>query len=72
MDVDDLRRDVARRAEDAAYVAIGMAVLEFQKAQVRRRALQEQLGRLGGLFGEAIGSVLFGERSSSGESPKHT
>jgi hypothetical protein len=49
-DLDDVRRDVARSLEDAAYVAVGLAVLELQKAQVRRRALVERVGRLGGLI----------------------
>jgi hypothetical protein len=41
---------VEQALEDAAYVAVGLAVLEFQRAQVRRRALMGQLGRLGGLL----------------------
>ena len=36
-------RDVARVAEDAAYVTIGFGVLAFQKAQVRRREIAQQL-----------------------------
>lgn len=53
--MDDLRRDVTRTLEDAAYVAVGLAVLEFQKAQVRRRALLQQIGRLGDLIGGRAG-----------------
>jgi hypothetical protein len=36
-------REVRQRAEDAAYTAVGVGVLGFQQAQVRRRAVQEHL-----------------------------
>jgi hypothetical protein len=39
----DTLRDVAQRAEDAAYTAVGVGVLGFQQAQVRRRAVQQRL-----------------------------
>ncbi len=39
----DTFRDVAQRAEDAAYTAVGVGVLGFQQAQVRRRAVQTRL-----------------------------
>jgi paraquat-inducible protein B len=35
--------DVTKTLKDAAYVVVGFGVLSFQKAQVRRRELQEQL-----------------------------
>ncbi len=35
--------DVSRTARDAAYVAVGLGVLGFQKAQVRRRELAQRL-----------------------------
>jgi methyl-accepting chemotaxis protein len=45
--------DIGKAAQDAAYVAIGLGVLSFQRAQVRRRevlsqleGLQEQIGNL--------------------------
>jgi hypothetical protein len=48
----DIRQDLARTAEDvakvaaeAAYVAIGIGVLGFHKAQVRRRELAGAAGR---------------------------
>ncbi len=57
----DLRRDVTRTLEEAAYVAVGLAVLEVQKAQVRRRAVLERIGQVGDLLGDALGSVLGGQ-----------
>jgi hypothetical protein len=48
----DIRQDLARTAEDvakvateAAYVAIGIGVLGFHKAQVRRRGIAGAAGR---------------------------
>lgn len=35
--------DVAKGVQDAAYVTIGLAVIAFQKAQVRRNELQKSL-----------------------------
>ncbi|MDQ3574529.1 MAG: hypothetical protein M3378_00425 [Actinomycetota bacterium] len=35
--------DVTRTMRDAAYVAVGLGVLGFQQAQVRRRELAQQL-----------------------------
>jgi hypothetical protein len=35
--------DLRKIATDAAYVAVGLGVLGFQRAQVRRRELQHQL-----------------------------
>jgi DNA anti-recombination protein RmuC len=36
--------DLSQTLKDAAYVAVGFGVLAFQKAQVRRRELEKQLG----------------------------
>lgn len=52
----DLSRAVAeltKVAQDAAYVAIGLGVLGFQQAQVRRRELQSQLEGLQSQLGQA-------------------
>ncbi len=60
----DIRRDFNRTAEDlarvgkdAAYVAIGLGVVGFQRAQVARRELMSQLsatrGDLEGPLGDA-------------------
>lgn len=35
--------DVTRTLKDAAYVAVGLGVIGFQKAQVRRQELQKDL-----------------------------
>jgi|HubBroStandDraft_1064217.scaffolds.fasta_scaffold101263_2 anion-transporting ArsA/GET3 family ATPase len=35
----DIREDITKTAKDAAYVAIGLGVMTFQRAQVRRREL---------------------------------
>jgi hypothetical protein len=39
--------EITKVAQDAAYVALGLGVIGFQKAQVRRRELQSQLDNLG-------------------------
>jgi len=39
----DSLHDLRQRAEDAAYTAVGVGVLGFQQAQVRRRAVQQRL-----------------------------
>ncbi len=60
----EIRRDFSRTAEDlarvgrdAGYVAIGLGVVGFQKAQVARRDLMAQLasrrGELAGPLGDA-------------------
>jgi hypothetical protein len=35
--------DVRKTLTDAGYIAIGLGVMGFQQAQVRRRELQERL-----------------------------
>lgn len=54
-------RDVTKVARDAAYVAVGLGVLGFQRAQVRRVALSKQItGRakqIEGQFAEASAEV---------------
>ena len=37
----DIREDITKSAKDAAYIAIGLGVMGFQRAQVRRRELIE-------------------------------
>ena len=44
---DDRLRDVRQRAEGAAYTAVGVGVLGFQQAQVRRRAAQARVAEVG-------------------------
>ncbi len=40
---DDTVSDITKTVKDAAYVAVGFGVLAFQRAQVRRRELEQQL-----------------------------
>ena len=40
--------DIRKTAADAGYVTVGIGVLAFQQAQVRRRELQKRLGGTGG------------------------
>ena len=35
--------DLTKTLKDAAYVSVGLGVLAFQKAQVRRRELQQEV-----------------------------
>lgn len=41
-DMNDIATEVARRARDAAYVAVGLGVLGLQRAQVLRQELMRQ------------------------------
>jgi hypothetical protein len=40
--------DIRKTMTEAGYVAVGVGVLAFQQAQVRRRDLQKRLGDTGG------------------------
>jgi len=40
-------QDVTRTAQEAAYVAVGLGILGFQKAQVRRNELVKRFGDVG-------------------------
>lgn len=46
--------ELTKTIQDAAYVAVGFGVLAFQKAQVRRRELEQQVN----LTGEALREQL--------------
>ncbi len=46
-ETNDLIDDLAGFARDAAYVVVGLGVLGFQRAQVRRVALEQTLARAG-------------------------
>jgi len=48
--------DVRKTLTDSAYVAIGIGVLGFQQAQVRRRELQQRLTDGGGCLGARAGN----------------
>ena len=43
--------DVRKTVTDAGYVTVGLGVLGFQRAQVRRRELHKRLGETGGCLG---------------------
>jgi hypothetical protein len=56
----DITEEITKTARDAAYVVVGLGVLGFQRAQVRRQDLQKRFAeprvqiqdRLGGVRGE--------------------
>ena len=56
----DITEEITKTVRDAAYVVVGLGVLGFQKAQVRRQEIQKRLveprtqleGRLGDVRGE--------------------
>jgi hypothetical protein len=52
-DVNKAAADIGQALRDGAYVAIGLAVLGFQRAQVRRVELSRQLEGWWGPLGEA-------------------
>lgn len=45
-DRNDLAAAMAHRARDAAYVAVGLGVLGFQRAQVQRRQVRRLAGEV--------------------------
>lgn len=46
--------DVANVAKDAAYVSVGLAVIAFQRLQVRRNELEKRLSTVGSLVGDRV------------------
>lgn len=63
--------DILGTARDAAYVAVGLGVLAFQRAQVRRNELQKvlsgQAGDLEGRFGDVRGEITKWVKSIDGQ-----
>lgn len=49
-----LPKDLPKVLEDAAYVSVGFGVLALQRAQVRRRELEQELANLGAEFEEQL------------------
>ena len=48
--------DVRNAARDAAYISVGLGVLAYQRAQVRRRELQQQVeGRITPVIAQLTG-----------------
>ena len=41
-EIKDITQEITKTARDAAYVAVGLGVLSFQRAQVRRQALAKR------------------------------
>ncbi len=50
--------DVAARLRDSLYTAVGFGVLGIQRAQVRRRELQQELARIAVEVDERVDPVL--------------
>jgi hypothetical protein len=57
----DITDEITKTARDAAYVVVGLGVLGFQRAQVRRQELQKRLTEprtpVLGHFGDVRGEV---------------
>jgi len=56
----EITDEITRTARDAAYVVVGLGVLGFQKAQVRRQELQKRLAEPRTVFEERLGDVRGG------------
>jgi hypothetical protein len=46
--------EVTHTLQDVAYVSVGLGVLAFQRAQVRRQELRKQMSRLGAAAEERV------------------
>jgi hypothetical protein len=46
--------EITKTLQDVAYVSVGLGVMAFQRAQVRRQELQKQLGRIGAAAEERV------------------
>ncbi len=49
--------DINKVVKDSAYAAVGFGVLSFQRAQVRRRELTEQLQNNSGVVGSQVAAA---------------
>jgi ElaB/YqjD/DUF883 family membrane-anchored ribosome-binding protein len=56
-DVNRAAKDIAAIVADATYVVIGVAVLGFQRAQVRRYELNKRLAEPRGEFEDRVASI---------------
>jgi len=64
-DLNDLANEMANRAKDVAYVAVGLGILGLQRAQSRRRglgALASRAGRDDERLAQLRGGVVEGVR----------
>ncbi len=50
----DVTDEITKTAKDAAYVVVGLGVLGFQRAQVRRQELQKRLSERSQLQGHLV------------------
>ena len=53
----DITDEITKTARDAAYVVVGLGVIGFQHAQVRRQELQQRLAEPRGQIEERLGEV---------------
>ena len=53
----DVTDEITKTARDAAYVVVGLGVLGFQRAQVRRQELQKRLAEPRGQIQDRLGGV---------------
>lgn len=56
-DIKDITDEITKTARDAAYVVVGLGVLGFQRAQVRRQELSKRLAEPKAQVEERIGEV---------------
>lgn len=58
--------DLGKLAKDAGYVMLGLAIIRFQRAQVRRREIEAQVGsavdQLGPLLPEPVRGLVVRHR----------
>ena len=59
-DTKDFAAQITSAARDSAYVVVGLAVLGFQRAQVRRRELQKALSEPGSRLQGTVSDVRGG------------
>ena len=56
-DIQKTAGDITKVVQDAAYVAIGLGIMGFQQAQVRRREMLEQIERQRSVIESPLGQV---------------
>ncbi len=56
-EIKDILEPVTKSTRDAAYVVVGLGVLAFQRAQVRRQELAKKLAEPKSLVEDRIGDV---------------
>lgn len=56
-DLKDITEEISKTARDAAYVVVGLGVLGFQRAQVRRQELVKRLAEPRAQVEDKLGGV---------------